>query len=104
MENLEVTLPAGQWYKDLQKATQTATVYSDESDVFSLVNFANKYLWFGLGVIAMVVVIIAGTKLVVARWDEKDMKGATNALIWVGVGTMIAIFAYLLVRVVANIF
>lgn len=77
---------------------------SDTGDVFTLVNFVNKYLWFGLGVIAMIVVIIAGVKLVVARGDEKDMKGATNALVGVGVGTVIAIFAYLIVKVVANIY
>lgn len=104
MSNLQVTLPDGQGYQDLQTATQTAVVTSDTSDVFTLVNFFNKYLRFALGVVAMVVVIIAGVKLVVARGEEKDMTSAKNALIGVGVGTVIAIFAYLIVKVIANIY
>lgn len=102
--NLELTLPAGEGYSDLQTATQTSRVYSNNDDVFSLVNLVNKYLWFALWVVAMVVLVIAGFKLVTARWDEKEMKKVNTMLIWLVVWVFIAIFSYLIVRVVANLF
>ncbi len=102
--NLELTLPAGEGYSDLQTATQTSRVYSNNDDVFSLVNLANKYLWFALWVVAMVVLVIAGFKLVTARGDEKEMKKVNNMLIWLVVWVFIAIFSYLIVRVVSNLF
>lgn len=102
--NLELTLPAWEGYSDLQTATQTSVVYSNNNDVFSLVNLVNKYLWFVLGVVAMVVLVIAGFKLVTARGDDKEMKKVTNMLTWLVVGVLIAIFSYLIVRVIANAF
>ncbi len=102
--NLELTLPAGEGYSDLQTATQTSRVYSNNDDVFSLVNLVNKYLWFALWVVAMVVLVIAGFKLVTARWDEKEMKKVNTMLIWLVVWVFIAIFSYLIVRVVSNLF
>ena len=102
--NLELTLPAWEGYSDLQTATQTSVVYSNNDDVFSLVNLVNKYLWFTLGVVAMVVLVIAGFKLVTARGDDKEMKKVTNMLTWLVVGVLIAIFSYLIVRVIANAF
>ncbi len=102
--NLELTLPAGEGYSDLQTATQTSRVYSNNDDVFSLVNLANKYLWFALWVVAMVVIVIAGFKLVTARWDDKEMKKVNNMLIATVAWVFIAIFSYLIVRVVSNLF
>ncbi len=102
--NLELTLPPGQWNRDLQNATQTARVYGDENDVTNTVNLVNKYLWFALWVVAMVVLVIAWIKLITARWDEKEMKTVNQLIIWLVVWIVIAIFSYLLVRLVANVF
>ena len=103
--NLELTLPSpGQWNRDLQTATQTARVYGDQNDVTNTINLVNKYLWFALWVISMVVLVIAGIKLITARWDEKVMKSVNQLIIWLVVGIVIAIFSYLLVRLIANVF
>jgi len=105
MANLEVTLPAGQWYKDLQQSTQTlGPVVNNNDDVFSIINLFNKYLWFILGVVAMAAIVITGIKLVTAKWDEGEMKKATKVFLGTVVGVLIAIFSYLIVKVVTNIF
>lgn len=104
MANLELTLPPSKGNPDLQNATKTAAVYGDENDINTLVNTANEYLRFTLWVVAMAVLVIAGYKLITARWDEKEMKKANNIIIWLVVWILIAIFAYLIVRVVANLF
>jgi len=36
-----------------------ARTYGDENDVTKIINLTNKYLWFALGVVAMVVLVIA---------------------------------------------
>lgn len=102
--NLELTLPPAQWNRDLQNATQSASVYGNENDVTNTVNLVNKYLWFALWVVAMVVLVIAGIKLITARWDEKEMKKVTQLMVWLVVWVIIAIFSYLLVRLIANVF
>lgn len=102
--NLELTLPSSQGNRDLQNATQTAQVYGDQNDITSFINLWNKYLWFILWVVSMVVIVIAWFKLVTARWDEKEMKTVNNLIIWLVVWVLIAIFSYLIVKVVANVF
>ncbi len=102
--NLELTLPPWQWYRDLQGATQTARVYWDQNDVTSIMNLVNKYLWFFLWVVAMIVLVIAWIKLITARWDEKEMKTVNNLILGLVVWVIIAIFSYLLVRLIANLF
>lgn len=102
--NLELTLPPWQWQQDLQSATQTARVFWDQNDVISVVNLANRYLWFFLGVIAMFVLVYAWFKLVTARWDEKEMKKVTQTVLWLVIWVIIAIFSFLIVRLAANLF
>ena len=64
----------------------------------------NQYLRFILWIVAMVVLIIAWYKLITAKWDEKEMKKAIGILTWLVIGILIAIFAYLLVKITANLF
>ena len=105
--NLELTLPGWQWYRDVQAVQVVvpgARTYGDENDVTKIINLTNKYLWFALGVVAMVVLVIAWIKLITARWDEKEMKKVGSILTWLVVGVIIAIFSYLLVKLIANAF
>lgn len=104
MANLELNLPPSQGNPDLQKATAINPVYGDKSDVETLLWQVNQYLRFTLWVVAMAVLIIAWYKLITARGDEKEMKKATDILIWLVIWVFIAIFSYLLVRIVANLF
>jgi len=104
---LTVTIPwenNSQNYKDVMKSTQSTEVVANKQDITSAFNLANKYLWFALGVVGMGVLIVAGVKLVTARWDDKEMKIVNHLLIGLVVWVIIAIFSYLIVRVVANLF
>lgn len=104
MANIELNLPSSAGNPDLQKATKTSYVVGDKSDVNTLVNQVNQYLRFTLWVVAMAVLVIAWYKLITAHGDEKEMKKANNMLIGLVVWILIAIFSYLLVRIVANLF
>lgn len=98
--NIELTLPR----TTTQGTTQTEHVYGDKNDVTSSINLVNKYLWFGLWVVAMVVLVIAWIKLITARGDEKEMKTVNQLMIGLVTGIIIAIFSYILVRVISNVF
>jgi hypothetical protein len=52
----------------------------------------------------MIALVTTGIKLVIAKGDEKEMKKATTVFIGTAVGVFIALFAYLLVKVIANAF
>ena len=70
----------------------------------SIIRVVNEYLRIAIGIVCMAVLIINGIKLITARGDEAVMKKATNALIGAIVGIVIAIFAYLIVRMALNLF
>lgn len=103
--NLHVTLPDAQGYQDLQRATNgQSEVTSSSTDVTSLIQVINEYLWIAIGVVCMAVLIAGGIKLISARGDEAMMKKATNTIIAAIVGIAIAIFSYLIVRLALNLF
>ena len=99
---LEITVPSVG--KDKSFSTQPETINNHSQDVTSSVNLVNQYLWFGLGVVSMVVIVIAGIKLITAHGDEKEMKKVNQLIIGLITGVVMAMLSYLLVRVVSNAF
>lgn len=57
-----------------------------------------------VGVICMVVLVLAGIKLISGRGDEALMKKATNTIIGAIIGIVMAIFSYIIMRSVLNLF
>jgi|GEM_PF-2004353 len=103
--NLHVSLPDSQGYQDLQYATNgQSEITSNSTDIMSLIQLINEYLWVAIGVICMFVLVIAGIKLISARGDEASMKKAMGTMVAALVGIAIAIFSYLIVRLVLNLF
>lgn len=103
--DLRVSLPDGQGYQDLQNAMQNGSeITGSSSDILMLLQTINEYLWIAVGITCMVAIVIGGIKLITARGDEAVMKRANNMMIGAMVGIIIAIFAYLLVRLVINLF
>ena len=57
--NLHVSLPDSQGYQDLQRATQgQSEITSNSTDVVSLTQLINQYLWIAVGVVAMAVFVV----------------------------------------------
>ncbi len=79
-------------------------VSSDPFELVFLLQTINTYLWIAVGLVCMVVIVIAGIKLISGRGDESIMKKATGTIVSAIIGIVIAIFSYLLVRVVLNLF
>lgn len=103
--DLHVSLPDGQGYQDLQNAMQNGSeITGNASDVTYVLQTINEYLWIAVGIACMVALVIGGIKLIVARGDEAVMKKANNLMIGAIVGIVIAIFSYLLIRLVLNLF
>lgn len=103
-DGLQVILPSAGWNKDMQAIVRTGTVDSKWDDILWFINLANQYLWFILWVVAFWVLVYAGFKLITARWDEKEMKKLWGTLMWIVIGLFIAIFSYLIIRLVLNLF
>lgn len=103
--DLHVSLPDSQGYQDLQRATQgQSEVTSDASNVITLIQLINEYLWIAIGVVCMAVFVVGGIKLIGARGDEAVMKKANGTMLSAVVGIVIAIFSYLIVRLALNLF
>lgn len=72
--------------------------------VFNIISFVNKYLWFTIGFVCFLFMIWNGYQLIMARWDEKEMKNATNALTWCAVWLTVCILAYIIVNLAVKLF
>lgn len=72
--------------------------------VFDIISFVNRYLWFGIGLVCFLFMIWNGYQLIMSRWDEKEMKSATNALTWCAVWLAVCILAYIIVNLAVKLF
>jgi len=81
-----------------------ATIEGDFKSIINLVKLINEYLWFSLGAVCMIVAIYAGYQIIMSKWDKAKMKKGNEVLVGAIVGIMIAIFSYVIIRLVVNLF
>lgn len=82
----------------------TTTIEWDSDSIIKFVQQINQYLWFSIGVICLAVVLYSGFKIIMAQWDKDKLKKANESLTGAIIGIFIAIFSYVLVRLVVNLF
>jgi hypothetical protein len=82
---------------------QASTIGADQNFFWDAINFINEYLWFFLIVAALGVLVYTGFLLITSP-DEDGWKKIGKTLISLVVGIMIAIFAYVFIRLLANLF
>lgn len=70
----------------------------------AVISFINDYLRFAVWLVCFLFVIINWYKLIISRWDWKQMKKATNALIWCGIGIAASLLAYTIVDIAISLF
>ena len=99
--NIEV--PAVSTRSDVESNPAT-TIQENENTRTAYVNLINFYLWFSIGIVAMAVLVIGGYKLITANGDAKAMSAANQMLMNAGIGIVVSMLAYTLIRVIVNLF
>lgn len=97
-----VEVPPAWWNPDVA-VTGPTRVQADEFTLFSFIQLINDYLRFFMGAIAFWVLIYWGIQLITAQGDAEKMSSANRLLLGAGIGIVIVIFSYAVVRLVVNL-
>ena len=81
-----------------------STIEWDQDSIILLIQQINEYLRFSIGAVALAVALYAGYQIIMSQWDKAKMKKGNELLIGALVGIFIAVFSYVLVRLVVNLF
>lgn len=81
-----------------------STIEWDQNSIIDLVKQINEYLWFSIAAIGIAVALYAGYTIVMSGGDKAKMKKGNDVLIGALIGIFIAVFSYVLVRLVVNLF
>ena len=95
------TLRPRTWNPDIPQQPTQIDWSRSFLDILSVVN---SYLRFAIWFVCFLFMIRNGFKLIMSRWDEKDMKSAQNALIWCGVWLVTCFLAYIIVNIAIKLF
>ena len=79
-------------------------IRGDESTFFALIQRINEYLWFGIGAVCMVFIVIGWFKLMTANGKDEQLKAANKLLMGAIIGILIAVLSYSVIRLVVNLF
>ena len=72
--------------------------------IFKLISIVNDYLRFAVWFVCFLFMIWNWYQLIMARWDSKQMKSATNALIWCAIWLVACLLAYIIVNIAIKLF
>ena len=75
-----------------------------DSSIFDMIKEVNSYLWFAIGFVCFLFMVINGYKLITANGDEKETKAATTALIQSIVWIAICLLAHIIVNLAVKLF
>lgn len=82
---------------------QPSTIVADQNVFRDFIQFINEYLWFFLIVVAFCVIAYTWFLLITSP-DEDGWKKIGKMLVSVIAGILIAVFAYIFIRLLANLF
>lgn len=91
------------WDRDVT-TPQTHTQIDWSRSILDIIWVVNSYLRFGIWLVCFIFMIWNGFQLILARGNEKDMKNATNALIWCSIGLVSCLLAYIIVNIAIKLF
>lgn len=72
--------------------------------IFDIISLINSYLWLGIWLACFISIIWNWVKLIIARWNTKEMKAATNAVTWCAIGLLVCILSYIIVNLALRLF
>lgn len=91
------------WGNNDIAVTGPTRIQADEFTVFSFIQLINDYLRFFMGAVALWVLIYGGIKLITAQGDPEKLSSANRLLLGAGIGLVIVIFSYAVVRLIVNL-
>lgn len=89
------------WDRDV---SQEATQIDWSRSILDIIWVVNSYLRFAIWFVCFLFMVWNGFQLIMARWNEKDMKAAQTALIWCSVWLASCFLAYIIVNIAINLF
>lgn len=99
-----VEVPGGSWTARDTNVPVGWNIEGDADSIINLIQQINTYLWFSIGAVCLFVSLYAGYSVIMAQGDKGKMKKANELLTGALVGLFIAIFSYVIVRLVVNLF
>lgn len=80
------------------------TTVTGQRSVFDMIKVVNSYIWFWIGFVCFLFMIINGYKLITANGDSKQTEAATSALIKSIIWVAICLLAYIIVNLAVKLF
>jgi hypothetical protein len=99
---LTVYVPIPKWPSDINIQWSTS-VNTDRTELIDIIKIINKYLWFSLWLIAMIIFVYAWI-LLIAWWKKDSFDKANKMLLWAGVAIVISMLSYTVVNLLINLF
>jgi len=100
---IKVAVPDWDWESDVIVPPGEEIIETSEKHIFDIIQIINKYLWFSIWWICMVLLIFAGIRLISANWNEEVIKKTNNLLTGALIGLAISILSWAAVRLLINI-
>ncbi|MBP7007215.1 hypothetical protein KBB05_00370 [Patescibacteria group bacterium] len=80
------------------------TIEGDSESIVILIRQINDYLRFSIAAVCMAVALYAGYQIIMSQGDKTKMQKGNQTLVGALIGIFIAVFSYVLVRLVVNLF
>ena len=84
--------------------SEAPTPIEGQRSIFNMISLVNNYLWFAIGFVCFAFMIWNWYQLIMARGNDKQMKSATDSLIWCAVGLTVCILAHIVVNIAVKLF
>ncbi len=85
-----------------QNSTQLCNPVSGANDLNSLILKILTYVLGLVGTVAVVVIVIAGFRMVASQGNESQVKAARSTITWAIIGLIVSFLAYSIVAVIQN--
>ena len=76
----------------------------DNTEYLKLSKTINKYLWFFMWTVSLIVVVYAWFLLMSSNWSDEDLKKWNKMLIWGLVWIFVSLLAYVIIRLLIDLF
>lgn len=90
-------------YNDYSSASTTLCNPLKQSDLMSFVVYAVKVLMSLIGVVAVVMIVVAGFQMVISQGDSKRVANAKSTIWWSVIGLVVAAFSFSLIAIIQNL-
>jgi hypothetical protein len=88
---------------EFDQNSQELCKLTESDNLEELVLNLTRYVMGIIGVIAIVMIVIAGFRMVISGGNEGSVKAAKNQLTWAVIGLIVALLAYTIVAIIQNV-